>query len=57
MRAFTLRFLAPVFLGAAVLTATAPAYAAVAAGPSAVRADVCPPSSHWDNVLNECVPD
>jgi hypothetical protein len=55
MRAFTLRFLAPLLMGAALFTATAPAYAAVAGG-AATHADACPPSTHWDNILKECVP-
>jgi hypothetical protein len=56
MRAFTLRFLVRLFMGATILTAAGPAYAAVAAGTSTPSA-VCPPSTHWDNTLNECVPD
>lgn len=55
MRAFTLRFLAPIFMGAAIFTAAAPAYAAVAGG-TITHFDVCPGSSHWDNTLNACVP-
>jgi hypothetical protein len=55
MRAFTLRFLGSLFLGAAILTATAPAYAATAGG-MITPAVVCPPSSHWDNTLQQCVP-
>jgi hypothetical protein len=55
MRACTLRFLAPLLMGAAIFTATAPAYAAVAGG-TVAPADVCPPTSHWDNTLGECVP-
>jgi hypothetical protein len=57
MRAFTLRFLALLFMGAAIFTAATPAYAAVTGGTSTVHPlDVCPPSTHWDNTLNECVP-
>ena len=55
MRAFTLRFLAPLVMAAATFGAVAPAYAAVTGGTSH-PADVCPPTSHWDNTLNECVP-
>lgn len=53
MRAFTLRFLALLFMGAAIFTAAAPAYAAVAAGTS-THSDACPASTHWDNTLNRC---
>ena len=54
MRAFTFRFLAPLLMGAAVVTAAAPAYAAVGGG-KITSADICPATTHWDNGLNECV--
>ena len=54
MRAFTLRFLASLVMGAAIFTAAAPAHAAVAWGTSA-PSGMCPFSTHWDNILNQCV--
>jgi hypothetical protein len=54
MRAFALHLLTPLLMGAAIFTAAAPAYAAVAGGTSSPSV-VCPPTTHWDNALNECV--
>jgi hypothetical protein len=54
MRAFTLHFLTPLLMGAAILTAAAPAYAAVTGGTHSPSV-ICPPTTHWDNTLNECV--
>jgi hypothetical protein len=56
MRAFMFRFAAPLFAGAALFTMAAPAHAAIMGGTGVHPAD-CPASTHWDNTLNECVPD